>query len=481
MKTGKLLAIFLLIFIFGCQINEASEAAIPEAISAESELLSYVFLKSNNPSLSADIAADISGPNIILTVPDHVNPEQLVATYTTRSAKSKLYVDDAEQVSSLTRNDFSSPVYYKLVTETGAAISFNVELNSYFPDLDLAARQVMQRYKIPGLSVAIVRNEKLVATKSYGYANIEQNELVKNNSKFRIASLSKPITAIAVLKLVQEGKLSLNDRVFGSRGVLQFDYGTPRPGSDIDKITVEHLLEHKSGWVNEKGDPMFMNFSSSQKELITDALLNKPLKYTPGTSYNYSNLGYCILGRIIEKVSGMPYAAYIRTEILLPSGITDMEIAGNTFEQHLPQEVKYYQNDATPYMYNISRMDANGGWVATATDLMKFMVRIDRNPSKQDFVLSSLLKRSYLGFLNWSHSGSLPGTSAMLTRLNDEFSFVVLANTRNEEQPLLVAEEINNAIKDVILQHQVWPDVDLFDNTSTTNLIQLAAQQEEVE
>lgn len=475
MKTGKLLAIFLLIFIFGCQVNDESEAAIPKARSAETELASYAFLMANNPGLTADLSAVISGPNIRLLLPEGVEADKLVATYVTRSGKSKLYVGDTEQVSGVTANTFSKPVYYKIALEEGAAINFSVEMGASFSELDEALQAAMQRYNIPGLSVAIVKNEKLVVTRSYGYANIETNELVKNDSKFRIASVSKPITATAILKLVQEGRLSLNDKVFGTNGILKNTYGTPKPGSLIDQITVEQLLEHKSGWANEPNDPLFSSASLSHQQLIIAAVQNMPLKFKPGTTFYYSNLGYCILGRIIEKVTGMTYAGYISAALLTPSGISDMQIAGNTYDLSYSKEVKYYQSGSTAYQYNITRMDANGGWVATATDLMRFMVRIDRNNAKNDLVDSSLLSRNYLGFSNWSHSGSLPGTSSMLTRLNDEFSFVILANTRNDAYPLLIAEEINNIIKEKILENLDWPDIDLFENNS--ELIQYAVQQ----
>src|SRR6185312_15966479 len=110
------------------------------------------------------------------------------------------------------------------------------------------------------------------------------------------------ITAITILKLAQGGLLSLNQQVFGSNGILGTTYGVPPTGSNIDKITVQNLLDHKSGWTNDPTDPMFYNLNWDFTQLITDMVTNRPLKYNPGDTSIYLNFGYCVLGRIIEKV-----------------------------------------------------------------------------------------------------------------------------------------------------------------------------------
>ncbi len=328
-----------------------------------------------------------------------------------------------------------------------------------FEALEAAINSKMNQHNMPGASIAIIKNEKLVYIKSFGYADKEENEPATNNSLWRIASISKPVTAVAILKLVQDGQLNLNQKVFGPDGILGNEYGEVPTGSNKDLITVRHLIDHKSGWTNNPNDPMFLSSNLSQTQIITEVLQNRPLTYTPGETFFYSNFGYSVLGRVIEKITGTTYEEYVQTEILAPMGITGMKIGGNTLAQRFPNEVKYYQNEFSPYMMNVTRMDSHGGWIASATDLAKFMVRIDRLNSVPDLLPVDILNQNtYFSSPNWGHTGSLPGTSSTLNRLNNTYSFVFLTNTRS---PTLLNEVINTIINQ-IQGITTWPDEDLF-------------------
>lgn len=328
--------------------------------------------------------------------------------------------------------------------------------------LDERIANKMTQYSIPGLALAIVKDEKLVYLKSYGLADKEFNQPASNDNLWRIASLSKPITAIAILKLVEDGMITLDQKVFGSNGILGNDYGSPPASSTKDLITVRHLLDHKSGWTNLPDDPMFSHMGDTQSQLIADLLINRPLTYFPGSTYYYLNIGYCILGRVIEKVTRMTYPDYVKS-LIAPMGITDMNIAGNTLEDRLPDEVKYYQSEYSPYSMNVTRMDSHGGWIASSQDLAKFMVRIDRKNSVPDIITAAILNQFYFGYPSWVHYGSLPGTSAILNRLNDTFGFVVLANTRTEGDVNIILDDLNNTISGQINAQSTWPTGDLFD------------------
>jgi CubicO group peptidase (beta-lactamase class C family) len=181
-------------------------------------------------------------------------------------------------------------------------------------------------------------------------------------------------------------------------------------------------------------------------QLITWTLDNRPLDHVPGTNYDYSNFGYCILGRVIEKITGQTYEEAVKTLVLTPIGITDMTIGGNTFAQKLPKEVTYYgQYGEDPYAMNVSRMDSHGGWVATAADLARFLVYIDKFPVRPDILTPSTLNIMYTGSTanaaygcgwgisgnNYFHTGSLPGTATEQGRLDNGFNFVILTNTRS--------------------------------------------------
>lgn len=329
-------------------------------------------------------------------------------------------------------------------------------------DLDNAVKGKMTQYNIPALSLAIVMDEKLVYVQSYGLSDKEASTPASNDDLYRIASVSKPITAIAVLKLVKDGVLNLDAKVFGPDGILGNDYGAPPSGSKKDLITVRHLLEHKSGWTNSPHDPMFTNINYTQFKLITDLLTNRPLASDPGSTYYYLNFGYCVLGRVIEKVANMSYENYVKSTLLQPCGISAMKIGGNTLNERYPGEVKYYQSEFSPYNMNVKRMDSHGGWIASATDLARFIVKIDRNKSKADLISEDLLDEMYFGYRNWYFYGSLPGTSTILCRLDNTFSFVLLANTRTESDPNLILNDIYRTIEEEINSISDWPSSDLF-------------------
>lgn len=348
------------------------------------------------------------------------------------------------------------------------------------PVLDDAVVAFMDRYGVPGLSLAVTKGEKLVYIKAYGKADKEANQDVSIQSKFRVASVSKSITGIASVKLVEQGKLSLDDKVFGPNGLLGTTYGTKAYTDNIQAITVRHLLNHTSGgWGNQNNDPMFTNPTMTADQLITWTLDNRPLVRAPGAAYDYSNFGYCILGRIIEKASGKPYEQYVKDEILKPAGVTEMAIGGNTLADRKPHEVKYYgttNGGPTPYAYNISRMDAHGGWIASAKDLARLLVHVDGFGSKTDIInASSITEMTTIPSLStpsgyalgwsvnaakhWWHTGSLPGTSAIWVRTSSGYNWAVLTNTRaggNElaELDALVWKAVNGGV--------AWQDIDQF-------------------
>ncbi|PSR56226.1 hypothetical protein AHMF7605_23335 [Adhaeribacter arboris] len=368
MKTGRLSLLGLVLFLFSCQ-KEDSDLVSPKV---QNYLRVFTFLKAFNPEFSEDLAGNISEQKTTVRTSNGLNLNKLIASFTSTD-RFKVFVGNKEQTSGQNNNNFSVPVVYRIIAPNGAANIYKVELNPVFSELNQALENLMQQYQVPGLSVAIVKNEKLVFAKGYGYANKETLQPVGTESIFRIASISKPITAVAILKLVQDGKLNLSDKVFGAAGVLKNDYGSVPMGSNLEAITVKNLLEHKSGWTNQPTDPMTANLNFSQQEVITDMVQNRPLSYSPGSTYYYSNFGYCVLGRIIEKVTGKSYSSYIQTAILQPLGIIDMRMANNSQAQSALNEVTYYQPNDNAYAYHINRMDAHGGWLATATDLMRLM------------------------------------------------------------------------------------------------------------
>ncbi|HEY2548923.1 MAG TPA: serine hydrolase domain-containing protein [Candidatus Acidoferrum sp.] len=314
------------------------------------------------------------------------------------------------------------------------------------------ATAFMRAFDVPGLAVAIARKGRLVYEDSFGEANRQSGERVTASSLFRIASVSKPITATAIFTLIERGRLRQNDKVFGAGAVLGTRFGAPPYKSWVEEITIDHLLTHTcGGWDNSSDDPMFENLAMHHAQLIGWTLDTKSLQNPPGTHYAYSNFGYCVLGRVIEQVSGRPYGEFVHEEILARCDVRDMRIAGNNLDEGAPGEVIYYgQNGENPYDMNVARMDSHGGWLATATDLVAFLNHVDGFKSTPNILrpetirlmtTPSAVNSGYArGWAvnnapNWWHSGSLPGTTTIMVRTASGFCWAALTNTRRAGQP----------------------------------------------
>ena len=331
-----------------------------------------------------------------------------------------------------------------------------------FPEMDIKIDSLRNKYDLPGIAVAVIRNDKLVYINCYGYQ--DSVTPVRNNNLFRIASISKPITVVALLKLMQEGELSIDDKVFGENSILGEDFGTLPLNGGWEKITVRHLIEHKSGIHNVPNDPMFSYKGLTNKEIISSIIAERTLSSVPGEVVYYSNTGYNILGRVIEKITGKAYDEYVKSEILAPCGITNMKIGFNTFDLRFADEVAYDQPDERgwPYGMDVFRMDSHGGWLASTADLARFIAHTDRVEAVSDILDKEWLKQTYFGFERWNHTGSLPGTATMLMRINDEFSFVFLSNRRSREKEFW--QDISNTMQKAIESCKSWPDTDLFES-----------------
>ncbi len=260
----------------------------------------------------------------------------------------------------------------------------------------------------------------------------------------RIASLTKPITSMAILMLVEGGKLKLSDQVFGDKSIFGLDLGEPSFDGKGAAVTVKQLLSHTaSGWGNTGSDPMFLYMDLDGNDLIRKVLDTHRLDRKPGTQFNYSNFGYYVLGRIIERESGLSYEEYVRRNILEPLRIQGMRIGA---QEPGPDETRYYSvNDMDPRRLRPSHMDAHGGWIANTVELLKILSAIDGFPkgtpllkpgSVAAMTSPALASSNYaLGLCvnkydNWWHTGSLPGATSELGRAAGGFCWAILVNTR---------------------------------------------------
>ena len=379
----------------------------------------------------------------------------------------------------------------------------------YVPQLasfDTAMLKFMEAYNVPGGQLAITYHGRLVYNRGFGFANIATRDSVYPNDIFRVASVSKPITSLACMKLFEQGLLNLDAKVFGKEGILNDVIYQTILDPLVTNITVRMLLQHGGGWNRDiSGDPMFdayniaktMGVSSppSPSVVIQYVLAHKMLDFSPGTQSQYSNFGFCVLGRVIEKITGQTYENYVRNNILLPLGITDMHLGFNLLENQLPNEVNYYDYSGAPLAYsvynnstlvpwpyggfNVEFMDSHGGWVASSQDLLKLVCAFDRFDSRPDILtaatIDTMTKPSSHNpnygcgiavntYNNWWHIGSVPGTSSEIVRGgNLQINWVILLNTRDQNGDIYPA--MDNLVWSVLPSITSWPTFDLFDNT----------------
>ena len=379
-----------------------------------------------------------------------------------------------------------TPVYVNAFTSAPGGRMNVIWENTNFTAGDLAyIHKTMQDYlaanKVPGAAIAITRDDRLVYAAGFGFANRETGEEAGPTSLFRIASVSKPVTSTAILKLIEAGKLHLTDKIFGPGSLLGAQFPTPAGNTKINQITVKHLLEHVSGLSNTNGDPMFMNVGMNHAQLISWMLNDTGHRMTrdANTRFEYLNFGYCLLARVIEKVSGKPYETFVKQVVLGPSGIGDMAIGGNTEALRRPREVKYYGSNA--YTINVTRMDGHGGWVASSIDLARFMARVDGQAGKPDVITAasrtaaltpSLIPDDKMNPANYgfgwgcgnnsqSHNGAMPGTLAIIYKSGKAgFNGSGEANTRPASDEWVSG--LTQAIESIINHVNAWPSYDLF-------------------
>ena len=382
-----------------------------------------------------------------------------------------------------------------------------------FSSIDQNINRFLKKWNIAGASVAIAKEGKVVFAKGYGYSDKENEINVNTHNLFRIASVSKLITATGIMKLMEEGKLSLNDKVFGANGILNNvpynDYLDKR----VEKIEVIHLLNHSGGWTTRWGDHVFMPYVVAQamhidlpvsdKDIISFAL-SKRLHFEPGSASSYSNLGYLILGKIIEKVSGYEYENYIKENILYPLGLFDMKLGGSFLDERYQNEVKYYGDDGkgasfvddfmgmkekVPPYYggnDIKTLGAAGGWIASSTDLLKLLLAIDGCQTPADILskesINLMANHEIIDYqpLGWRgideecryRTGTLSGTSALMVCRNDGFSYVILFNS-STWKGAMITNEIRTMMSRTISIVEDWPQYDLIELASSVNKISL--------
>lgn len=384
---------------------------------------------------------------------------------------------------------------------------FDVQLTSF-----MAARN------IPGAALAVTRRGRLVLANGYGYANARARRPVAPDALFRIASVSKPVTAAAVLRLAElhPDRMTLDTPVMSLLQVRPHLTGGAKADARLAQITVRMLLQHTAGWDRDKsGDPMFqpleiaaalgMRAPPGPRDVVR-YMLARELDFDPGTRYAYSNFGYCVLGRLIEDVTGQAYERFVQDQLLGPWGITRMRLGRTLASGRRRGEVTYYDpgegrnvmvpGDETPApqpygCWHLEAMDAHGGWIASAPDLVRFASAFDHpkhcpvlapesietmfacppgaagheadgSPKAAYYGCGWMVRPTADGRANTWHGGSLPGTHTLLVRRHDGLNWAALFSQRADETGLGY-DEIDSALHGAADAIEDWPSWNLFD------------------
>jgi CubicO group peptidase (beta-lactamase class C family) len=387
-----------------------------------------------------------------------------------------------------------------------AVLSITGVSNASLAALDNEMTNFMSLRNIARGALAVTRNGKLVFHHAYTLAptNVVPTQ---TTNLFRVGSLSKQFTSVGIFQLIQAGKIGL-DQPIGT--ILDLTNVTdPR----FRAVTIRQLLQHWGGWDRDISyDPMFRDFIISTNlgrplpttpQMVIDYMKRQPLDHDPGTVFDYSNFGYCLLGRIIEVVSGMSYGQYIQSNVLAPAGIWGMRLGKSLLADADPAEVDYHDPvrrivptvmgtngpALVPIQYggfNWSTLDAVGSWLASAADLVRFSSSFDvqtNSPLLPAQLIDAMWSQppqlagspAYYYGAGWNvrplgdgtynawHDGSADGTFAWTVRLANGFCWAVIFNRRDVvgDVPnyINIDAEVNNAVASVT----TWPDYDLFD------------------
>ena len=387
---------------------------------------------------------------------------------------------------------------------------------------DAQVQTLLANYQIPGATLAIAKNGKLVYMRGFGTADQAGTEATQPYHMFRIASISKPITSTAIMKLIENGQLSLSDKPFGPGGILNVDpYFANANITDprVYDITIQHLLEHAAGWNRDvpmppgpvspypwgygHSDPIAFPLHVTQtlgeanpvtRRAMIKFSIQKGLNFAPGTSSNYSNIGYLVLGEVIEKKTGLTYENYVKQNIFAPLGIYDIRLGRNLLADKQEREGEYINPFTTlsvygtgqfvPWQYggwSVEAMDAHGGWIATARDLVRLLTAVDAFPSRPDILSPNTIQNMTTpsatnpGYAKgwsvnpagtWWHGGSLDGSYSWMVRTSSQFSseltWAVILNKRTN------ASGFGNAVSNLgfgncVNSTTTFPTHDLFE------------------
>lgn len=329
-------------------------------------------------------------------------------------------------------------------------------------EIERIISQEMSRQSIPGLSVAVGIGNDVVFTAGYGMSDLENFVPAKAHTQYRTGSIAKPVTAVAVMQLVEAGKLELDAQI------QRYVTGFPQKQWPI---TIRQLLGHLGG-IRHYSDAAETNITRHYPELAPALKLfqNDALVAEPGTRYHYTTYGYVLLGVAVEQATGMRYMDYARQRILRPAGMD------RTRDDHvysiIPNRARGYVKASNGNLQNCSLADTSykipgGGLISTAEDIARFGIAVKTaslcKPSSVDamFTAQKLKDGKSTGYgLGWAmgslegkrtirHTGGQQGVSTILSMLPREgFTVAIMTNLEKAELAAL-SDQLLRAVSGV--------------------------------
>ena len=366
--------------------------------------------------------------------------------------------------------------------------------------------ELMKKYELPGGTAAVAKDGRLVYARGFGWADRKNGVPMQPMALMRIASVSKPFTAAVILRLVEQGRLKLSDPIlpylkkFGAETEKHLD---PR----WRRITIERLLRHTAGFDRGKVSIRCSSRSCPNRRSVrrgSFATCSAGRWITIPARYVYSNFDYCILGRVIEALTGKKYEDAVREMVLRPAGITRMKLGRTRLANRAAGEVVYHtlatdqryksvfpeekQLVEEPYgEFYLEALDAHGGWIASAADLVRFAATLDgqrptrilkpesiaktESLSDPPIYLANNRKDRYYGLgwvivsqpqgKYWFHDGLLAGTRTLLIRYRHGIVMTLLFNGQTRDVQPFFAEFGQTLVK-AADEVKHWPRGDLF-------------------
>ncbi len=318
---------------------------------------------------------------------------------------------------------------------------------------DLIVAKMMKDQRITGLTLAVVKNGKVQVNKGYGLSNVEHNIPVTSETVIRLGSVSKQFFATAILKLMEEGKLSIDDPVH------TFFPDAPETWRPIQ---IKHLLSHTSGLTRE--GPAYANHIIQPDIAIIRSAYSLPLEFKTGTKYQYCNLAYYMLAEIIAQLSKMPWQDYIRQELFIPAGMKDTDMTD--FFKITPGRANGYRhiNDSLVNADPMYAVRPSGGFHSTSSDMIRWdkvlrekkiilkkenwellwkpVINISDKAGSKSFYCFGWIVDEFSGHKVIMHNGANAGFRSSYVRyVDDGLSIIIMTNTE-EANPVLISSTL---------------------------------------